>query len=112
MDEEQSGWPDYRFSLANERTFLAWVRTSVALLAGGAALLSVIPGLGPAWLQHVAGGILILLSTTVSLLAYRRWRDTDRAMREKRPLPAPYLLQIVSVGMVLLALLMLVMLVL
>ena len=112
MDEEKPAWPDYRFSLANERTFLAWVRTSVALLAGGAALLSVVPGLGPAWLQQVAGGILLLLSTTVSLLAYRRWRDTDRAMREGRPLPAPYLLGIVSVGMVLLALLMLVMLVL
>lgn len=111
MDEEQPGWPDYRFSLANERTFLAWVRTSVALLAGGVALLSVIPGLGPAWLQHVAGGLLLLLSTTVSLLAYRRWRDTDRAMREKQPLPAPYLLQIVSIGMVLLALMMLAMLV-
>ena len=27
--------PDYRFTLANERTFLAWVRTALGLLAGG-----------------------------------------------------------------------------
>lgn len=30
--------PDYRFTLANERTFLAWVRTGLALLAGGLLL--------------------------------------------------------------------------
>jgi putative membrane protein len=30
--------PDYRFTLANERTFLAWIRTALALLAGGVLL--------------------------------------------------------------------------
>jgi uncharacterized membrane protein YidH (DUF202 family) len=30
--------PDYRFTLANERTFLAWVRTAPGPLAGGVAV--------------------------------------------------------------------------
>ena len=29
---------DYRFILANERTFLAWMRTALGLVAGGVAL--------------------------------------------------------------------------
>ena len=29
--------PDYRFTLANERTFLAWIRTALALMAGAVA---------------------------------------------------------------------------
>lgn len=39
--------PDYRFSLANERTFLAWLRTALALLGGGVALASLVPELTP-----------------------------------------------------------------
>ena len=30
--------PDYRFTLANERTFLAWIRTSLGLMAVGLAV--------------------------------------------------------------------------
>jgi hypothetical protein len=29
--------PDYRFSLANERTFLAWIRTALGFLPPGSA---------------------------------------------------------------------------
>ena len=35
--------PDYRFTLANERTFLAWIRTALALIAGGVALVQLVP---------------------------------------------------------------------
>ena len=30
--------PDPRFTLANERTFLAWIRTSIAFMAAGVAI--------------------------------------------------------------------------
>jgi putative membrane protein len=36
--QQQGQEPDYRFSLANERTFLAWIRTALAILASGVAL--------------------------------------------------------------------------
>lgn len=96
--------PDYRFSLANERTFLAWIRTALALLAGGVALVAIVPEFGPRWLQHGAGIALLLLSVTLSLLAYRRWRMTEQALREGRSLPAPRLLQLLSTGLVVIAL--------
>ncbi len=95
--------PDYRFSLANERTFLAWIRTALALLAGGVALVAVVPDFGPSWLKHTAGAVLLLLSVTLSLLAYRRWRLTETALRTGQSLPAPHLLQILSTGLVIVA---------
>jgi putative membrane protein len=52
--------PDHRFSLANERTFLAWVRTSLALLAGGVALDAVELD-GPTGLQSVQAAVLVVL---------------------------------------------------
>lgn len=95
--------PDARFSLANERTFLAWIRTALALLAGGVALVAVVPDFGPSWLQHTAGTVLLLLSVTLSLLALRRWRQTEVALRTGQSLPGPRLLQILSAGLVVVA---------
>lgn len=37
--------PDYRFTLANERTFLSWQRTSPGLLAAAVALAQLVPEL-------------------------------------------------------------------
>ena len=92
--------PDYRFSLANERTFLAWIRTALALLAGGVALVSLVPDFGPTSLQHTAGATPVLLSVVLALLAYRRWRLTEQAIRTGRALPAPHLLlQMLSGGL-------------
>jgi uncharacterized membrane protein YidH (DUF202 family) len=45
-DDEQE--PDYRFTLANERTFLAWIRTALALIAGGIAVAQLVPAFGTA----------------------------------------------------------------
>lgn len=79
--------PDPRFSLANERTFLAWIRTSLALLAGGIGLEAfareVFPG---GWRQVLAVG-LIALAMVMSATAAVRWLRIERAMRRSRPLP-------------------------
>jgi putative membrane protein len=80
--------PDYRFTLANERTFLAWIRTALALLAGGVLLDQFSTRLEP----HVAVLALAIalssLAALLSLLAYTRWRANQIAMRHAGPLPA------------------------
>ena len=78
--------PDPRFSLANERTFLAWVRTSLALLAGGVALDAVTLD-GSQGLQSVLAVSLVMLGLFGAGVAWVRWAVTERAMRLGRPLP-------------------------
>jgi putative membrane protein len=78
--------PDPRFTFANERTFLAWNRTALALIGGGLAagqlldfeseLVRLLVALPPI----VLGGVLAFTS-------YRRWEANERAMRLREPLP-------------------------
>ena len=88
-DPEQPGGPsepDARFTLANERTFLAWVRTVLAILAGAVALHSLeLPD--PEWLRRTLVGVLLVFAAVMMTLAYRRWSLVDRAMRSGEPLP-------------------------
>lgn len=88
--------PDPRFTLANERTFLAWTRTALAFLAGGVALAAFdINGLHPRHQTAVAvlvlvGGICIAGGAAV------RWVRVERAMRTGRPLPVPAIIPVLS----------------
>jgi putative membrane protein len=96
--------PDYRYSLANERTFLAWIRTGLALIAGGLACAQFLPPLGIAHLREGLAVTLLVLGAVVALRAVSHWARTERAMRLKQDLPAsrfPALLAIlVAVGAV------------
>ena len=89
--------PDVRFTLANERTFLAWIRTSLAMLAVGVALealdLPIEPGL-----RHGASLIFLAIGTVVPLQAWFGWVRTERALREALPLPAAALALPVALG--------------
>ena len=79
--------PDARFSLANERTFLAWVRTALALVAGGVAL--EVLGLDlHTGLRLAASLVLIGVGILTPALAWRNWARTERAIRGGEPLPA------------------------
>jgi putative membrane protein len=80
--------PDGRFSLANERTFLAWVRTALALLAGGVALEALDLPVEP-HLRLTASVLLIVLGIAAPAQAWFGWARAERALRERRPLPAP-----------------------
>lgn len=90
--------PDYRFTLANERTFLAWVRTALALNAGGLAVVELLPPLAFAWAREAIGVGLIVLGTLVALTSYRRWEANERSMRAKEPLPVPRMPFVLAVG--------------
>ena len=79
--------PDPRFSLANERTFLAWVRTALAMLAGGVALHALnVPE--TAWVRTTLAVALVVFGGLVTLLAMVRWARVERAIRTRSPLPA------------------------
>ena len=98
--------PDYRFSLANERTFLAWIRTALALLAGGLACAQFLPQLPVAHLREAIAVALLVLGGTVALRAVDHWARTERAMRLGQDLPVSrfpaVLALIVAAGAVLL----------
>ncbi|WP_228255247.1 YidH family protein [Ornithinimicrobium avium] len=78
--------PDPRFSLANERTFLAWIRTSLALLAVAVAVDALSLGIGPR-AQALLAAVLALTGLAAAGHAWRGWARTETAMREDRPLP-------------------------
>lgn len=102
--------PDHRFSLANERTFLAWIRTSLALLAGGVALDAVELD-GPRGLQSALAVVLVVLGLLGAAVSWLRWAATERAMRLRRALPGTgalaglaVVLMVIAAGLVVLVL--------
>ena len=80
--------PDVRFTLANERTFLAWNRTALALVVAGLGIVQLLPPFPRVpWGRHVLGIPLIALGAIVSVTAYLEWRRTQTAMRRSEPVP-------------------------
>lgn len=102
--------PDARFTLANERTFLAWIRTGLALVAAGVALEALALPFQPG-LRLAASTVLLVLGLVLPGLAWVEWMHTERALRLGGPLPSsPVLLALVvgvsvAAALVLLALL-------
>ncbi len=100
----EPGWrqegdePDYRFSLANERTFLAWIRTALALVVGAIAIHQLAPELAPERIRVALSVLLALGGALLGCSAYRRWERNERAMRHAAPLPHTRLLLIVTFG--------------
>jgi len=84
---QEGSEPDYRFSLANERTFLAWIRTALALLAGGVLLDQFSTRLAPHGVVLAVSIALGALAAVLCGLAYARWRANEIAMRHGRRLP-------------------------
>ena len=95
--------PDYRFSLANERTFLAWIRTALALLAGGVLLEQFSTKLGPHFVVVVLAVVLATLAACLSALAYFRWRANEIAMRSGSRLPGTLGISLIASGILLVA---------
>ncbi|HLQ85112.1 MAG TPA: DUF202 domain-containing protein [Salinisphaeraceae bacterium] len=101
--------PDYRFTLANERTFLSWIRTALALLAAAVAITQFLPDFGTPYLRKTVAALLALLSIAAVLGSALRWEASQRAMRREAALPRtamPWLLAlgVIAIGMLVIAL--------
>ncbi|WP_229070729.1 DUF202 domain-containing protein [Actinoplanes sp. DH11] len=75
--------PDPRFTLANERTFLAWLRTALGLMVAAVA----VKAFGAEQARWGAG-VLAVLAVVVAVEAFPRWGRNERALRLRSPLPS------------------------
>jgi putative membrane protein len=99
--------PDVRYTLANERTFLAWNRTALALVVAGLGIVQLLPPFpGVPWGRHVLGVPLIAFGAVVAAVAYWELGRNQTAMRRGQPLPRsplPRVLAVMITGIAVLA---------
>jgi putative membrane protein len=86
--DREGSEPDPRFTFANERTFLAWSRTALALVVAGLGIVQLLPPFpGVAIGKHLVGIPLIVLGAILAVVAYGEWVRSQRALRRGEPLP-------------------------
>ncbi len=95
--------PDVRFSYANERTFLAWNRTALALIATGIAATQLLPEFHVSGGRRILGLPMIALGALVAFTSYRHWKANERAMRQGLPLPRSPMPLVLSIGIAVVA---------
>jgi putative membrane protein len=91
--------PDYRFTLANERTFLAWVRTGLGLLAGGVAVRQLVDPFDIANATTALALLSVGCSVIVVVGGYLRWVAVQQAIRRGEDLPAARLVPLVAAAL-------------
>lgn len=89
--------PDPRFLLANERTFLAWNRTALALVAAGLAAAQLLDRLPLPGVRTVLAVMLVSLGGIVAVMSYRRWREVDLELARGGPPPKSALPQVLAI---------------
>lgn len=97
-DDTTPNRPDERFTLASERTFLAWIRTALGLLAGGIALLHVVPDFSTGWVRTTIALVLIVLGIAAPIAGLRRWLQVQRALESGAPMPAEHDLWVFAIA--------------
>src|SRR5262249_3259696 len=86
--DEDGTEPDPRFTFANERTFLAWSRTALALIVAGLGIVQLLPPFpGVPIGRHLLGVPLIVLGAVLAAVEYLEWIRNQRALRHAQPLP-------------------------
>ena len=102
-EDGEGAEPDPRFTFANERTFLAWSRTALALVVAGLGIVQLLPPFpGVPVGRHLLGIPLIVLGAVLAVVAYGEWVRNQRALRRGEPLPRsvmPWVLAATIAGM-------------
>jgi len=93
----EDGEPDVRFSYANERTFLAWIRTALGLITAGLAITQLLPPFSFPGGRRLIGLPLIALGVAISFSSFANWRANERSMRRGAPLPRSQLPRITAI---------------
>lgn len=97
-DDDPKPGLDYRFTLANERTFLAWIRTALGLLAGGVAVHTLVAPFRIHGVRTAIAMVCILLAVLLAVGAYTHWRRVERAMVAGRVLPHTVMVPLLAGG--------------
>lgn len=103
--------PDPRFTLANERTFLSWIRTSLALLGGGIAVEALTQNVFDPPIRTLLAVVLLVLGALLAAGAFTRWLRVERSLRHKRSLPLPLIAPLLGIGAALISVVLIVVLV-
>ncbi len=98
QEPAQEDEPDVRFTYANERTFLAWNRTALALIATGVVATQLLPEFHVSGGRQILGIPLIALGALVAGTSFQQWRANERAMRRRQPLPKSPMALVLSIG--------------
>ena len=105
--DEEGTEPDPRFTFANERTFLAWSRTALALVVAGLGIVQLLPPFpGVPAGRHLLGVPLIALGAVLAIAAYVEWVRNQRALRRGEPMPLsimPWILAATITGIAIIA---------
>lgn len=98
--------PDARFTLANERTFLAWIRTGLGFVAAGMAVAALAGYIGVGDVRITLASLLLVgAGVLAGVVAFLRWMVQERAMRLNRPLSSSTALPLFTIVLVVVAVL-------
>ena len=103
QEQADESEPDVRFTYANERTFLAWNRTALALIATGVAATQLLPEFHVPGGRRILGIPLIALGALVAVTSFTQWRANERAMRLRQPLPKSPMSLVLAIGIAVIA---------
>ncbi len=95
--------PDPNLSLANERTFLAWIRTSLGLIALGVGVATFVSTQLDRGLAVFLSAGLIVIGGAIAAASWMRWLAVERALRDHRGIPSPRMGPALAVGVSLMA---------
>ena len=85
LSERRTEWAYERTLLANERTFIAWLRTGLAITAGAAIVARLLANANPGWLVDLLAIVLVLAGTAIIVLSTWGYRKIIMSMSNIAP---------------------------